>query len=259
MPHDEPFGIDAQAIVAAHLDDVQALFRVRMALGLLGFVLAGAILLYAAVIGAVPSSISATYHSPLGDVLVGTLCAIGVFLLAYRDFDPEDYVGAPPAMILTKHVDRWVARLSGAGAIGVALLPVDPVAVSACEPVQASMRDCGITGFVWHNNWMHYGAALAFLLGICVLCFRFFPRDRAGQRGGIMGVARLGFYYLAGAVIALCIALLGWLLWQDGSDAPLAAWLNARDGFFWLEMVAVLAFASAWIVKSFDYRLYERS
>ncbi len=36
------------------------------------------------------SSVSAYYHTGLGDVLVGTICVIGIFLFAYKGYEPKD-------------------------------------------------------------------------------------------------------------------------------------------------------------------------
>ncbi len=56
-------------------------------------------------------SISADYYSPLGDVFVGALAAIGVFLLSYRGPERTDDIAGDFACIFV---------------IGVALFPTTP-------------------------------------------------------------------------------------------------------------------------------------
>lgn len=58
-------------------------------LGYLGLALPISMILYAMMSGTgLQPSISDFYFTPMGDVLVGTLCAIGVFLLCYRGYAP---------------------------------------------------------------------------------------------------------------------------------------------------------------------------
>src|ERR1700720_2623991 len=57
------------------------------------------------------TSISAYYYTSMGNVLVGSLCAIGTFLMSYRGFDLRDQIAG---------------KLGGLFAITVALLPTSP-------------------------------------------------------------------------------------------------------------------------------------
>ena len=90
--------------------------KLRKAIGVLGtalpFVLAaGGCVLFST---GIQSSLSAYYHTDMGDVFVGTLCAIGVFFYAYRGY--------------TKDADNDDAKATWTGvfAILVALFPADP-------------------------------------------------------------------------------------------------------------------------------------
>jgi hypothetical protein len=56
-------------------------------------------------------SVSGYYHTMMRDVLVGSLCAIGVFLWSYRGYDRRD---------------DFLSNLAGASAVGVALFPTPP-------------------------------------------------------------------------------------------------------------------------------------
>ena len=58
-----------------------------------------------------PDSMSGYYYTPMRNVFVGALCALGVFLIAYDGYD---------------NVDRWITNIAGLGAIGVAFCPTKP-------------------------------------------------------------------------------------------------------------------------------------
>ncbi|MGX9354914.1 hypothetical protein ACS3SW_07055 [Roseobacteraceae bacterium S113] len=260
---------------------IRSLFRVRMALGLIGFVLPTALILHGQlVMGAIQPSISHTYHTPMGDFLVGCLFAIGVFLLSYKEFNAKDYLDAAPNVIFNRYWDRWVARLAGLGAIGVALFPVDPKRVLDCAEIVKNpvLGLCSSGGFTEHGfatiqvsetgfveNLLHFASAGMFFVCILILCWRFFPRNHVSgayvgrnQRGDyVFEIYHLSLrnciYYAMGLVMAACIAGLIYMAAKEGSAAPLYVWLEARNFFFWFETIAVWAFAAAWITKSFDF------
>ena len=65
-------------------------------------------------------SISDYYYTIMGDVFVGSLCAMGVFLLSYRGYDKQDNIAGNLACVF---------------AIGVALFPTTP----ALNPVLSGL------------------------------------------------------------------------------------------------------------------------
>jgi hypothetical protein len=70
-----------------------------------------------------PDSMSGYYYTPMRNVFVGALCALGVFLIAYDGYDD---------------VDRWITNIAGLGAIGVAFCPTKPAG-----PMSASQNVLG--------------------------------------------------------------------------------------------------------------------
>jgi hypothetical protein len=58
-----------------------------------------------------PISLSDYYYSPMRNIMVGSLCVLGVFLLLYD-------VGV--------RLDHWVTNVAGVGVLGVAFLPGSP-------------------------------------------------------------------------------------------------------------------------------------
>jgi hypothetical protein len=271
------------ALKIAHMnrDTVAGLFRVAVALGLLGFLLLGSLVFFRLYSGSWVPSISHSYHTATGDILVGTLCAIGVFLISYKDFNPEEYVSGNLGGIWTPYWDRWWSRAAGVGAIGVALLPVDPVKITGCEKIIPDALDmpCSTGGMTWHgglmfrlesgelDNLVHFGFAGLFFVSIFVLCVFFFPSDTINARylGGnlkkgwelelSMPSKRTIVFWSIGSVIALCIFGLACMQAFSGTQCGLVDFLEANNGFFWLEFAAVFAFSIAWLVKAQDFKL----
>lgn len=83
----------------------------RTSIGSIGTLMPGALVLVAAGAGetGLRTSISSYYYSSARDILVGSLCSIGVFLMSYRGYD---------------RLDRVCTLAAGIAAIGVAIFPV---------------------------------------------------------------------------------------------------------------------------------------
>ena len=58
----------------------------------------------------IQDNMSSYYHTPLRDVFVGSMCAIGIFLFCYRGYD---------------WIESWTGNLGCLSALGVALCPLD--------------------------------------------------------------------------------------------------------------------------------------
>jgi hypothetical protein len=117
-----------------------------------------------------PGSMSGYYYTDMRNVFVGALCALGVFLVAYDDYDP---------------VDRWVTNVAGFAAIGVAFCPTKP-AVPRLSASQQMIGDCHL-----------FFAAVTFIaLGVMALRFA------DGRRGPDVLV-----YRASGITILSCVAL----------------------------------------------------
>ncbi len=271
----------SQEIASERLDVIRSLYNVSRALGWLGLFLPTALIAQGALSSSgLQPSISHTYHTAMGDVLVGTLFAIGIFLIAYKDFNPEEYDSGNHSAFWNGYWDRWFARAAGFGAIGVALFPVDPVTISGCEKIVQDAPDlaCSTGGMTWQgyvsittqggeiNNLLHFIPAGLFFFCICVICIRFFPEEPLKARylgrneDGDFEIElrrpskRTVFFTSLGCLIAVCVAGLIYMAAKDGSDAPVYLFLERINGFFWLEVIAVVAFAVAWLAKSKDFK-----
>jgi hypothetical protein len=81
----------------------------RNSIGFIGFGLAIVLFVGAKLIsGQWPQSVSGYYFSPVRNVLVGALCTVSIFLMAYSGYN---------------NLDRWVTNIAGICALGVAFFP----------------------------------------------------------------------------------------------------------------------------------------
>ena len=155
----------------------------RKAIGWLGTVLPFVLALGGAILFStgIQSSLSAYYHTDIGDVFVGTLCAIGVFMYAYKGHTGKDGDDDP------------VGAFAGVCAIGVALFPTDRVDAS--------------TSFV---GMVHVGFALLFFLTLAYFSLALFRKShRDGRPRTAKKKERDKVYWVAGYTILTSIALIG--------------------------------------------------
>src|SRR5215831_17495952 len=158
-------------------------------------------------------SVSGYYYTGVRGVLVGSLCAIGVFLFSYSGYDDWD---------------KWLTNVAGLFAIGVALFPTAPANPSASAKA---------VGYV-HLTC----AALLFITLAVIALWLFRKTEPDGERKPEKRKRDL-VYLLCGVVIVLCVALVPIESLVIG--APIAKY----HPLFWLEAVAIVAFGIAWLVK----------
>lgn len=216
---------------------VASFLSVRRALGLAGLMLP--ILLYVEA-RLVPGegmqpSISGFYHTAMGDVLVGILVAIGLFLIAYVGHKPK---------LGDKLSDWWVSSIAGIGAIGVALFPVPPTACAVFEPPTV------VQGIVvhWCQGWgvVHFLSAIAFFVCMALFCLCLFPKNGKGEVR-YFDEAGNTTYFICGVVLLIAIA--GLLVFFLIRNTALGKTLADGNFVFWFETLGVLAFAIAWLTK----------
>ncbi|WIX97728.1 DUF998 domain-containing protein [Amycolatopsis mongoliensis] len=154
---------------------VHSYFYLRRAIGLIGLALPVVLIAGKQVFqgGDLAGSLSAYYYTDLRNVLVGSMCAAGVFLLAYYGHD---------------FVDNVASTVAGLGAIGLALFPTTPG-----QDVSAWDRTSGV---------LHLVFAATFFLMLAYFCLRLFPHD--GEQPPGAGVA----YRVCGGVILACLVLI---------------------------------------------------
>jgi hypothetical protein len=147
--------------------------RLRLGIGIIGFALPFVLVTGVAVASgeaAVEPSISDYYHTPMRDWLVGSLCAVGVFLLFYR----------------FRRVDYLVTNLAGVLAVGVALFPT-----SAPEEAESVV------------SWIHYTCAAGLFLALAYVSWFLFPERPPGVRGSHHESSRRNVVYRTCAAVMI--------------------------------------------------------
>lgn len=158
-------------------------------------------------------SISSSYYSTLRGVFVGSMCAVGVFLLSYRGY--------------TKY-DDIASTVAGTAAIGLALCPTTP----DTGPVSNTASVFGT---------LHTIFAAIFFLTLVLFCEYFFTQH--GNMVTPKKKIRNGIYYACGGVIFACLIL----IWITKSFIPTQT--NWMHPMLWLEAIAIFAFGVAWLIK----------
>lgn len=159
------------------------------------------------------SSISTYYYTDMRNVFVGSMCAIGVFLICYR----------------YKGWDDWFATLAGVFAIGVAMCP--PVAPNPSTPA----RVAGV---------LHVIFAASFLVCMAMMCLLLFTMsDRSKEERTTAKNVRNLIYRVCGILILAFTALAGIANFASQS------FVNTVHPLFWCEALAIFAFGFAWWIK----------
>ena len=167
----------------------------------------------------IQDNMSSYYHTVLRDVFVGALCTIGVFLFCYRGYD---------------WIESSTANLGCLSALGVALCPID----ADSDP----LHQRSVVG------WLHTVSGGAFFLTLAFYSLYHFPSSKAEKHEYAPHEAERNFVYRAsGAVILLSMIAMGayLLLFPEGWKRR----FNDYNFLFWMEWVAVWAFAAAWLTK----------
>mgnify|MGYP003606857644 CR=1 FL=1 len=178
-------------------------------------------------------SISDYYYSPMGDIFVGILCAIGVFLLFYRGYDP---------LPGEKISDRQVSFVAGLAALGVAGFPAHRLGLPICYP---TADDCLTFGITTHPNWLHDSCAGVFFICLALFCLVLFTRGDRSADHKIIWTPRNRIFVTCGTVIVLSLLALLPTMLSPGLRQSLAP----LHYVFWCETIGILAFAISWLVK----------
>ncbi|HEU0014097.1 MAG TPA: hypothetical protein VFQ45_10460 [Longimicrobium sp.] len=179
------------------------------------------------------SSISAYFHTGMREVFVGSLCAIGVFLLAYRGYDRRD---------------RVLSNIAGVCALLVALFPTFEASREASDT--ATRAPDSVTFFSGADapdphvvGYVHFAAAAAFFALLAWISLVQFTKSDTSAPTREKRERNI-IYRLCGWVILGCIAAIAVakLLLDDAAE-------RSSHFVFWFEAIAVVAFGISWLVK----------
>ncbi|MFD9889124.1 DUF998 domain-containing protein [Amycolatopsis sp. NPDC059027] len=191
---------------------VHSYLFLRRAIGVIGLALPVLLIVGTLAVdgGGLLNSISGYYYTSTRDVFVGSMCAIGVFLLSYHGYS---------------RLDDVAGNLAAIAAIGLAVCPTTPAHATSTD------RVLGV---------LHLVFASVFFLTLAFFClFLFTKSDKADPTR--RKIDRNRVYVAAGVVILASLALI-----VVTSLVPVATTLHPA---LWLETAAILAFGFAWLTK----------
>jgi len=193
---------------------VHSYLYLRRAIGVIGTALPAVLIIGKLIVdgGGLQDSISAYFYTDIRGVFVGSMCAVGAFLLSYRGYEA---------------IDDIAGNVAGVAAIGVALFPTAP------ENPSSTAALVGV---------LHLVFASIFFLTIAFFAIVLFrrtsemgPTERKLQRNRL--------YLTAGIVIIACLLAIAAV---HQFFAVATAGLHPE---LWLESIAVMSFGLAWLTK----------
>ncbi len=204
--------------------------ELRQAVGWLGILLPFvlAIMLFLLTYCPIQNSISQFYYTRMGSYLTGTLCAVGLFLFAYKGYPGEN--------------DGKLCNFAGICALGVAFIPmqlnIGDVPCPECIVFYTS-------GDHWWRMFHFIFAGLLFTTMAYMSYFKFTLTHKEDVSKGTKKFTRNQIYRLCGIIIFACIIImLGYSIIQHFKPEFKINLLT-----FFLESIMLIAFGTAWLVK----------
>jgi Protein of unknown function (DUF998) len=170
------------------------------------------------------SALSAYYYSGVRDVLVGTICATGIFLVAYK--------------VAERNLDNTLSVFAGLAALAIALFPPRLPPDGKLSPLQERLGESVTAG-------IHFIAAAAFIVSLAVLSVFFGVRE--GKRKPKAGKLPPRFWRTYHWVCACLIGAA--LLWMGLTE--LLEW-GPRESLLYAEGLSLLAFGASWLWKGLE-------
>jgi Zn-dependent protease with chaperone function len=166
------------------------------------------------------TSISAYYYTSMRDVFVATLVLVGVLLACYRT---------------DKLSDNIVAFVAGLAGVGIGLFPMNPefaevlINKHPCLQTNTCYLGTGILGF--HLFFV----AVFFALTFYMVFFRFGANTKPAP--STRKITRNILYKICGSIMFMSFAAIAYMRYTHNPNIYLP------------ETLAILAFATAWLVK----------
>lgn len=211
-------------------DPILMTFReLRQAVGWLGILLPFILAISLFVITTCPiqNSISQYYYTRVGSYLTGTLCAVGLFLFAYKGYPGES--------------DSKICNFAGICAFGVAFIPMQLNLGDACPNCIVFYTD----GDHWWRIFHFISAGLLFSTMAYLSYFKFTLSHKDVILKGEKKYSRNKIYRYCGIIIFSCILIL--IAYNVIKHFNPAIAVNRLT--FYLESIMLIAFVTAWLVK----------
>lgn len=197
----------------------------RKAVGILAILFPVVIVIGSILIGGcdeIQSNLSTYYHTRMRNLYVGILCAIALFLFAYKGYDRIDSIAGNLACIF---------------ALLIAFFPT-----SVTEP----MTPCILSPYENKiSSSIHFFSAGGFFLILAY--FSIFLFTRKESKPTKMKLKRNKLYRLCGYIILGCIFLMAVLFALEKFNYGQG--FQKFDPILWLETLALWAFGVSWLIK----------
>ncbi len=175
---------------------------------LLPFVLALGVIIASGNEDMVPS-ISHYYHTMMGDVFVGSLCAVALFMFFYCGYSERD---------------DWTGNIAAVSAIGVALFPT-----TEGFPTELIGK-------------VHFAFATVFFLALAYYSLFLFTKSKPDETPTDQKLARNKIYITCGIIMLGCLVAIMIYSWRVENTTE-------TRFIFWAESVALVAFGISWLTK----------
>lgn len=196
----------------------------RKAVGWLGILLPAGLLAENFLFGhchSIQDSISHYYYTIAGDLFVGVLSAVALFLISYRGY-PHDK-------------DYIFTTLAGLFALGIAFFPTNDNSNGSCAIFHLPDSET--------RRIIHYSCATLFFLLLAIISFHFFTKSKGIKTE--RKILRNKIYKTCGILIIVFIALIALF----GIFEKHLTSISKYNPIFWLEWCALLAFGISWLIK----------
>ena len=198
--------------------------NLRKTVGILGITFP-IVLVIGSVVGAdcreIQSSISSYYHTSMRDVFVGFICAICLFLFAYKGYD---------------YIDSLSGSLACLFGLGVVFFPTSITGpLTHCIPAPIDTQILGS---------LHFVSAALFFLVLAFFSLILFTKGK--KNPSRRKLKRNLLYKICGYTILGCILIIAVYSGLLEKRYPI---LQHYDPVFWLETIALWAFGISWLTK----------
>jgi hypothetical protein len=173
------------------------------------------------------NSISHYYYTITGSWLTGNLCAVAMFLVAYKGYSLHDNIAA---------------TIAGFCAVLIALFPTNAV---QHVPAEIEKNSCLLFTLPEHalRNSIHYASSGLFFVTLAYISIALFRKGEVEKSAN--KIIRNRIFLTCGIVILLALLLI--VLYGIFEDR--LPRLDHLKPVFWLEWLALLAFGISWLVK----------
>ncbi len=177
--------------------------------------------------GSFKDTISDYYYTTVGELFVGTLCAVAFFMFSYKGYKKRAGEFWPS--------DNFMVNSAGICALGVAIFPT----TNSC--VSDNLRTFISSQFV---GYIHYGFATLFFVSLTIVSLVNFRRTKVISEFGTKKSHKYYKFCGIGMLVSIiCMALYSFTSLKNN------VFLNQIHIVFILETLALLFFGTSWIIK----------